>query len=127
MSMLWFDICFGVFAVGAIAALPLCAQRVKSSPLRRRVGFGLLAIPLPSAVALSFARDPRELLSQLLLIIGIVSFVAGALLVLADDSDGPPEGGSRIDSDPPWWPDFERAFQLYALESRRARHTASTR
>jgi len=61
------------------------------------------------------------MLSQVLLIIGVGSFVAGAVLILADDSDEP-EGGSRTDADPPWWPDFERAFRLYAVASRAPRH-----
>jgi hypothetical protein len=125
--MVWFDICFGLLAVGAIAASPLYAHRVVSGPLRRLLGFGLLALPLPAAVGLSFARDPRDTLSQILLVLGVVSFVAGAVLVLADDMEEPPEGGPRTDSEPPWWPDFERAFRLYARKSRPARQAQPTR
>ena len=70
-------------------------------------------MPLPLAVTLHvFLRLP-VVVDEAAFATGALAFAAGAFLLLGRedrDSDGPRKG----DVDPPWWPDFERAFRRYS-------------
>jgi hypothetical protein len=114
--LLLVDTLIGLALVAAIAA---SARRppVSTSPMRRRVGWALVAGPLPAAVAVQLLRPLPAGLDQAAFIAGVVAFAVGAVLVLARE-DRDHESGSSGEPEPPWWPDFERDFRVYA--SRRA-------
>jgi hypothetical protein len=76
------------------------------------VGWLLVGIPLPLAVALR--------LDVILFGAALVAFAVGAALLLAGRDD---EGRGALDlpDEPPWWPEFERSFRAYARRRPRPR------
>jgi predicted membrane channel-forming protein YqfA (hemolysin III family) len=102
----------GVIAFGARRSRPT------SSTARRAVGFALVAVPLPLAVALHLFVWPASALDGIAFVVGVVAFGVGALLVLpGGDEDDRPELPDEPDP-APWWPDFEREFREYARATR---------
>jgi hypothetical protein len=114
------DVSLGVCLL-AVIAVAAVRPRVSTSRPRRLVGWALVAVPLPLAVALHVFLRPPSALDQIAFIVGIVAFAAGAILVLAyEDEDE--RSDSLEDPDPaPWWPEFEREFRAYARRSERRR------
>jgi hypothetical protein len=103
----------------ALGARRSPAPTPSSTP--RLVGWALVAVPLPLAVALHLFVWRSAGPDQAAFVIGAVAFAAGAFLVLAnrDDQDG---GDPADDLEPaPWWPDFEREFREYERRSSRPR------
>ncbi len=117
-SLLLLDVCLGV---GLLAAIALAARRTPvsmSSRSKRLVGWALIAVPLPLAVALHLFVWPASAFDHLAFVAGVVAFAAGAFLVLpSDDRDDRREESDDQDP-PPWWPDFDRDFRAYARTSR---------
>ena len=97
-----------MFATIAAAAL----NPIATSRRWRRVGFVLVALPLPAVVAAHLAFLHGGRLDQALFGLGVVAFACGAVLVLSRE-EGRDEGGSSDDPGPNWWPDFEREFRTY--------------
>jgi hypothetical protein len=114
------DVALGVCLLAVIAVAAVRRPRVSTSRPRRLVGWALVAVPLPLAVALHVFLRPSSALDQLAFIVGIVAFAAGAILVLAHGDDERTD--SPAEPDPaPWWPEFEREFRAYARRSGRPR------
>lgn len=91
------------------------------SVARRALGFVLVAVPLPLALALHLLVRPAAALDQGAFVLGVVAFGVGAVLLLASEG-GDERRDVTPDPDPaPWWPAFEREFGAYARESRRVR------
>jgi len=109
-TIVWFDLALGVALLAAIAYAATCSE-----PRGRRagkLGWSLIAIPLPLVVVLQLTATLPTLLDQTIFVVAVVSFAVGALLVLGEDEDPPDWSEERPDS-PPWWPDFERDFREY--------------
>jgi hypothetical protein len=99
----------GVIAFGARRSRPA------SSTARRAVGFALVAVPLPLAVALHLFVWPASALDRIAFVVAVAAFGAGALLVLpGGDEDGQQDDRTDGPDPAPWWPDFERDFRAYA-------------
>jgi hypothetical protein len=101
--------------IGASAVRPIA-----TSHRARQVGYALVLVPLPSAVAVHLLLLHAGRLDQLLFVNALVAFGAGAILVLGRDerSDG---GGVGDDPEPHWWPDFERELREYTSRENRPR------
>lgn len=117
MSLLVLDAGLGVLllvAIGLSTRAP--AQR---SATKRVIGWLLVAVPLPCAVALHLAGALPRATDQALFVAGVVAFAVGSALLLgARDDDYWHEA---TDDSPPWWPEFERQFHEYARRSSRPR------
>ena len=117
MSLLVLDAGLGVMllvAIGLSARAP--AQK---SDAKRAVGWFLVAVPLPAAVALHVARVVPTATDQGLFVTGVVAFAIGsAILVGARDDD---DWREAEDGSPPWWPEFERELADYRRRSSRPR------
>jgi hypothetical protein len=85
----------------------------------RLVGWVLIAVPLPAALALHLSLLHSGRLDQTLFISALLAFALGAVLVLARDRDD--GGGREDDPEPHWWPAFERSFQDYVSAPRKER------
>jgi hypothetical protein len=112
-----------VLGLGLLAVIAVAATRTpsSSSSVRKVLGWGLVAVPLPLAVALHVLLEPLVVVDQAAFVVGVVAFAIGAFLVLsADDGEERPEPMDEFEP-PPWWPDFERDFRAYA-RSRRPTH-----
>jgi hypothetical protein len=110
-----------LLGLSALAVIAVAARRSpgsRSSRARRSLGYALVAIPLPLAIALHLFLRPASAFDRIAFVLGVIAFGAGALLVLAGDDEGEqPE--FTDDPDPaPWWPDFEREFREYAQATR---------
>jgi hypothetical protein len=101
-----------------IAVAARRSPNATSSRARRSLGYALVAVPLPLAVALHLFLWPASAFGRIAFVVGVVALGAGALLILPGDDDGEqPE--LPDDPDPaPWWPDFEREFREYAQTTR---------
>jgi hypothetical protein len=117
------DVSLGVCLL-AVIAVAAVRPRVSPSRPRRLVGWALVTVPLPLAVALHVFLRPPSALDQIAFIAGVVAFAAGAILVLAHEDDDE-RSDSPAEPDPaPWWPAFEREFRAYARRSARPRERA---
>jgi hypothetical protein len=85
----------------------------------RLVGWILVAVPLPAALALHLSVLHSGRLDQALFVSALLAFALGAVLVLARERD---DGGGREDGPGPhWWPAFEESFHEYVSSPRRER------
>lgn len=116
MLFLAVDVGVGVALLALIATLA-----ARTAPRRgervRAVGWLLVAVPLPAAVALHLARIFPTTTDQFMFLAGVMAFAVGAALLLGSGDD---EEDWRRDGDdsPPWWPDFEREFRDYERRNR---------
>jgi hypothetical protein len=108
----------GLSLLAVIALGSRRSPRSTASRARRPLGYALIAVPLPLAVALHLFVWPVSALDRMAFVVGVVAFGAGALLVLPGyERDEPAE----LPDDPnpaPWWPDFEREFREHARTTR---------
>jgi hypothetical protein len=112
LSVLALFLGLSVLAVIAVGARR--SPKSSSSPARRSFGYALIAVPLPLAVALHLFVWPASALDRIAFVVGVIAFIAGALIVLPGDDNGEQP---KLPNDPdpaPWWPDFEREFRAYA-------------
>jgi hypothetical protein len=120
VPILLVDVVLGAALVATIAFGAARSTFGTSSRLRRRIGWLLIALPLPLAVGIQVLMPLPPALAETAFVAGVAAFAAGALLVLRNDDgddlrrDVDPEG-------PPWWPEFEREFRSYARRSSRPR------
>lgn len=108
------DAAVGVLLLTSIALAATSRRRVRSHRLRA-LGFALVAVPLPLAVALHLTLRLPGAVDQAAFLAGVAAFAVGAVLVLRADGDDWSEEGE--DDSPPWWPAFEREFRIYARTS----------
>jgi hypothetical protein len=104
-----------------LAAIAIGARRspTPASPRAwRPLGYALIAVPLPLAVALHLFVWPASALDRIAFVLGVVAFGAGALFVLASDDEGEQPELSDDPDPAPWWPDFEREFRDYVQATR---------
>jgi hypothetical protein len=108
----------GLSVLAVIAVAARRSSRPTSSRARRPIGYTLIALPLPLAVALHLFVWPASTLDRIAFVVGVIAFGVGALLVLPGEDEGEqPE--LPDDPDPaPWWPEFEREFRAYAQATR---------
>jgi hypothetical protein len=108
----------GLSVLAVIAVAAGRSPRPTSSRARRPIGYTLIALPLPLAVALHLFVWPASTLDRIAFVVGVIAFGVGALLVLPGEDEGEqPE--LPDDPDPaPWWPEFEREFRAYAQATR---------
>lgn len=112
-----------MLAAVLVAAVVLGCKRTLlavSSQRRRAVGWLLIAVPLPLAVGIEAVAPLPRVLADAAFVAGLTAFGLGALLVLSGQDEDDPRPGADPDS-PPWWPDFEREFRVYARRSSRPR------
>jgi hypothetical protein len=110
-----------LIGIGLLAVIAVAARHApaSTSTVRKLVGWGLVAGPLPVAVALHLSLALPVVVDQAAFIVGVIAFAIGAFLVLsADDGKDRPEPMDELEP-PPWWPDFERDFRAYARSRRR--------
>ena len=108
-------------ALLAIIGLAATRSRLTAQAPDPRLGWALVAAPLPLVVTARVSLPSSPLAGQAAFVCAVVAFAAGALLILSsrDDADEP---GGDIDVDPaPWWPDFERDFRAYDRRQSRPR------
>lgn len=97
----------------AVAGAARREARRPSSDGRRLLAWTLVAVPLPLAVTLHLLLRLPLMVDETMFLTGALAFAAGAFLVLGrDDNDW--NGRRGDDSEPPWWPDFERRLQVYS-------------
>jgi hypothetical protein len=111
------DAAAGVFLLAAIAAAAATKSRRHATVTRRTVGWLLVGVPLPLAVALQLMGRLPPSFAQAAFISGLAAFAGGALLILAAEDDDD-EWTEADDRPPPWWPDFEGEFRDYELRAR---------
>jgi hypothetical protein len=97
-----------------LAAIAVAAQHRRAVPAEaaRKIGWVLIAVPLPVAVLIHLTLLHSGRADQTLFIGGAAAFAVGAALVLGREEDD--DGLSVDDPDPSWWPEFERAFRDYS-------------
>jgi hypothetical protein len=117
MGFLAVDVSVGIALLALIAALA-----ARTAPRRgaraRGVGWLLVGVPLPAAVALHLAGVLDRNSDQMVFLAGVMAFAAGAAMLLGAD-DGDEEWHRGEDDSPPWWPEFEREFRRYERRSHR--------
>jgi hypothetical protein len=115
MHLLVLDAVLGTLLIAAV----VLSRRLprQDSQNVRAIGWALVAIPLPFAVALHVLRALPQASDQALFVTGIVAFAIGSALLLGTKDDDDWREG--VDDSPPWWPEFEREFQEYARRSPR--------
>jgi hypothetical protein len=114
MLLVVLDALLGMLLLGTIAALAGARRRAPASA--RATGWALVAIPLPAAVGVHLLTHLSPPVDQTLFIAGVAGFAVGAALLLGRDDE---DWREPEDDSPPWWPEFERAFDEYANRSRR--------
>jgi hypothetical protein len=120
-SLLVVDILVGLALVGAIA-LGAIRRTTSSSRIRTVIGWALVAVPLPLAVALHLIVRPPVAVDQAAFIGGVAAFALGAAFLLAgEDRREPLPATDEPDGPTPWWPEFERDFRAYAKRQSRPR------
>ena len=104
-----------VACVLAISVAPLYSGRV---PLRRSVGLGSSLVLAAAAILGCCAGAPSGSVPFRgpLSLAAFPLFLAGSLLLLADEGDEPGSGDG--DEGPWWWPEFEAGFRRYAARPR---------
>jgi hypothetical protein len=110
MLLLVIDAVLGTMLLVAIA-LATRAPKQRSGSLRA-VGWILVAVPLPAAVALHVAGALSAPVDQTLFVTGVAAFAIGSALVLGSRNDD--DWSEEPDGSPPWWPEFERELEDYA-------------
>lgn len=98
--------------LGAIGVIATRGTEQRGSSDRTRLGWLLVAIPLPLAVSLHLTADLPTLTDQSVFLFGVVAFALGVRLILSAPDDGDLRAG-HDDEPPPWWPEFEREFWEY--------------
>jgi hypothetical protein len=116
MRLVFLDAAAGLLLLGVIAAASTREKRRNASERRRRLGWSLVAIPLPLAVGLHMVGGLSQVADQSIFLLGVFAFAIGAALILTTDGDDDFHRENSDDS-PPWWPEFEREFQEYARRS----------
>jgi len=112
LPLLLLNVAIGALLLVAVAAAARRRARPKSDA-RRWLAWALVAVPLPLAVTMHVLLRPPLMVDEAIFIAGALAFAAGAFLVLGrDDADWNRWRGD--DSEPPWWPDFERRLDLYS-------------
>jgi hypothetical protein len=107
----------GLFVLGVIGFASRPSRSATRSRAGTAIGWLLVAVPLPFALALHLFLRPEPSLDRLAFVVGAVAFALGALLVLPS-RDEDERGDFEVDPDqPPWWPDFERDFRAYTRRS----------
>jgi hypothetical protein len=109
-SLLVLNLAIGTSLVLAVAGAALRRAR-SGSDRRRRLARALVAVPLPLAVTVHLLVELPLVLDEVMFATGALAFAAGAFLMLGRDDD---LGTGRDDSEPPWWPEFERRLQEYS-------------
>jgi hypothetical protein len=114
MSLLVLDAALGILLITAVVV----SRRLRRQDAGhvRAIGWGLVAIPLPLAVALHVFRTLPTASDQTLFFTGIVAFAIGSALLLGSRDDG--DWREQGDDSPPWWPEFEREFRRYSQRPR---------
>jgi hypothetical protein len=108
------DLIVGAAAVAIVLAAPWSPRRPATRiPVAGAVA--LVTVPLPAAVAFH-PGSGSVVADQVVFVLALAAFVAGSLTLIWRDDEGPPPVGEP--SDPPWWPEFERAFRRYARRPR---------
>ena len=108
MPILVVNLVLGVVLVATVAVGAGRSSTGTSSERQRVLGWLLIALPLPPALAeTAFAA-------------GVAAFAVGSLLVLRRDGRDDSRGSADPET-PPWWPEFEREFRSYARRSSRPR------
>lgn len=115
MLLVLLDAAVGILLLTTIGLAAASRRDVRSQRLRA-LGFALVAVPLPLAVALHLTLRMPGTVDQAAFLAGVAAFALGAALVLRAD-DGDDWGEEREDDSPPWWPAFEREFRVYARTS----------
>lgn len=114
--MLAVDVGVGIALLVLIAALA-----ARSTPRRgertRALGWVLVAVPLPSAVALHLVGVLSREADQIVFLGSVIAFAVGAALLLGvgDDEE---DWHCGDDGSPPWWPEFERELRDYERSRR---------
>ena len=107
------DALLGLGLLGVIAVASRHASCSRSNT-RKLLGWALVAVPLPLAVAVHLVFSLPVALDQAAFVVGVAAFALGAFLVLsADEGEDRREPIDELEP-PPWWPDFERDFRAYA-------------
>jgi hypothetical protein len=116
MRLVLLDAVAGLLLLGVIAVASTREQRRNGSERRKRLGWLLVAIPLPLAVGLHVKGGLSQVVDQSTFLLGVVAFAVGAAFILTagDDDDFHRESS---DDSPPWWPEFEREFHEYERRS----------
>lgn len=111
VAFLALDVGVGVALLALIAALAARTAPRRGDSLRA-LGWVLVALPLPAAVALHLTGLLERNADQFVFLGGVIAFAAGAALLLgaADDEE---DWRLGEDDSPPWWPDFERELRDY--------------
>jgi hypothetical protein len=104
-----------------LTAIGVAARRSSGpapSGARLTLGWLLVAVPLPAALALHVLVRRAGFVDQTAFVLGVVAFGIGAFLLMPGSEDE--RGEVTTSPDPmPWWPAFERQFRAY--DSRRTR------
>ncbi len=106
-----------VACVLATSLAPLYSARV---PLRRSVVWGSSLVLAAVGILCCCAGAPSGTVPfrGLLSLAAFPLFLAGSLLLLADEGDDPGGGDGDGDEGPWWWPEFEAGFRRYAARPR---------
>jgi hypothetical protein len=112
------DVAIGI-AVLAVIGVAAVRPTVKVSAELQMLGWFLVAVPLPAAIAIHLSVLHSGRLDQALFISALLAFALGAMLVLAGDSDD--EGGRDDEPEPHWWPAFEQSLHDYTSTSQKER------
>jgi hypothetical protein len=103
-------------AIGALLLLAVArAARRPARPHsddRRLLAWALVGV-LPLVVAVHILMRLPLAVDEAMFVTGALAFAAGAFLLLGRDDAGWDRRGPD-DSEPPWWPDFERGLHEYS-------------
>jgi hypothetical protein len=107
----------GAAVVTAIALSPLYGPRLR--PIgSQRLGAGLVLLAVGLAFASSATSPSAIPPGTALFVVVFVLMLLGALCILFPDDD-PDDPRDAADDEPPWWPEFEAGFDLYARRRRK--------
>jgi hypothetical protein len=114
LPLLLLNVAIGALLLVAVAGAGATRRRARpKSDGRCLLGWALVAVPLPLAVAMHLLLQLPLMVDEAIFVAGVLAFAAGAFLVLGrDDADWNRWRGD--DSEPPWWPDFERRLHVYS-------------
>ena len=120
MSILVIDVALAAVLVAILVTTCRRTLFGASSRHRRTVGWLLIALPLPLAVATEVFASPPHAFADAAFVAGLAAFAVGVLLVLRSDDEDDRRGDAELEG-PPWWPEFERDFRTYARRNSRSR------
>src|SRR6266480_3348651 len=115
MHLVVVDAAVGALLPAAIIVFGTRARRPRSGRVRA-LGWVLVAVPLPLAVALHLAGRLPASVDQAAFLACVAAFALGAALVLSGEE--PDWGREDADETPPWWPAFEEEFRAYEASGR---------